>query len=309
MKLIKILTSALLLSIMVVSCDRSREVQKAAIEQLHQTVREMVENVNRISLTEGKTVYKDDSLCIIHFTLNDSVAPDNVSSNKMEYVYMLSGGKAYEGIQLVKDYMVFIPDYDFNEEKMETIYQNLTYEQALRYKAAVFVNGRGRQVDDKRAEFNIPVPTETGNWEIHYYKENGELNKDSRFMSVLGRGTFSTNGHNIQEMMAILSADNNNFFTVKLIENNVRVVRGVDAYDCTITDSKGNTHQLTLANNYYGKMNVIGNDSVAGSDVLLDVLEYGGEVTFDVKGREKVAPFEYKFKFNADGFAKAKFYI
>lgn len=311
MKILNRLMVCALTCICLVSCDKSREVQKAAIDQLHVTIRAMVENPNNIALENGKTVYKDDSLCIIHFTLNDSTYKDNVSMIPMEYVYLLHDGQAYEGIQQKKDYQIYIPEDKFDAERQNTAYHYLTYKEAVRYKAAVFVNGRGKMVGDssEMKEFNIPVPTKTGNWEIHDYKEINGSTSGSHFIMLLSKGFYSKPTSGSHNLMAIITHEDGRDINIKLVEDNYRTVRNLNFYDCTVKDAVGEEHKFVLRNCYYGKMGIMSTDSIDGNQAFDELLIGGGELEFTIQGRDNMSRDKYRFKANIDGYTEAKSFL
>lgn len=293
------------------SCNKAREVQKAAIDQLHITVKTLVENPGNIALEDGKTVYKDDSLCIIHFLLNDSTYKDNISSRAMEYVYLLHDGKAYEGILEKKAYQVYIQKEKFDEERQNTPYQYLTYEEAIRYKAATFINGRGMAVGDATglAEIDIPVPSKTGNWEVQHYREMDGTFKNARYIMLLSRGFYSTPRSGSHSLMTIITHEDGTDINLKLIEDNSRPVLNLAQYDCTVKDQNGKMHKFVLRNCYYGKMGIVSTDSINGNQLFDELLIGGGELEFHIQGQGDMSSDKYDFKAKVDGYTEAKSFL
>lgn len=294
------------------SCDKSKEVQKAAIDQLHETVLKIVSNRNKISITDGKTVYKDDSLCIIHFVLNDTVSEVFTNRQNMEYIYIVSSGKAYEAIQELKDYSVYVSESNFVQDSQGMPYQSIPYEKALRYKASVFVNGRGRVAGDLSGvrEVNIPIELPTKNWEVHNYKDD-ELFQSSglKYMSLMCKGYYKTSHIGSYDLTAIITYEDKGIISVKLIEDDSKVVRDLNEYECKITDSKGKVYNLPMKNSYYGKVCFVPKDNVSGNVVVDKIFHNGGLVQFEIQGTEDKASRTYKFTANVDGYSKAKPYV
>lgn len=158
----------LLLSIVIASCQSSR-LKSEAQKQMELTMKEFAKDPSSMKLSNEEVVYSDDSLCIIHYDYSGKNGFGNEITSKMEYVMLRHADKTYEAFRELtsNDEAVYRTKENFEKNRKGQIYEKLSYESALYYFAAVFVNTQGREAGVKDGEaFNIPVPTKTGSWEI-----------------------------------------------------------------------------------------------------------------------------------------------
>ena len=236
------LTSVLMLAVLMVtsiaSCSKSAKLEKAAKEQMEVTLREVARDPSSVNLSNVETVYRDDSLCIIHCDFSAKNGFGNDVTDKCEYIFIRSNGKNYESYSTIdnKEDGVFVTKEQYEKNKKGTIYKTLPYESGLRYLAAIQVNNEGREAGVKDGgEFNIPVPTGTGMWELKSYKDEFGDEDSERYLLLVGNGVFSNSATTNSKMTAILYVDNSNF-SFKLIEYNSSVVKSDDFYQYSIKD-------------------------------------------------------------------------
>ena len=130
-----------------------------------------------VNIKDINTVFNNDSLCIIHCFMQAKNALGFTVSNKIEYVYLESNGTKYEAFKPVQNDSIFQNIDLFNKIKKGKIYESMAYEDALFYRASVFIKSLGRVVGDKEGscKVNINIPTQTGLWEVgNYIDEFGD---------------------------------------------------------------------------------------------------------------------------------------
>lgn len=301
--------SAMAMSLMT-SCSKSAKLEKAAKEQMEATFKEMARDPSSVSLSNIETVYSDDSLCILHCDFSAKNGLGAEVKDKCEYIFISSNGKNYESYMEINKNKegVFVNPEKYDKEKKGTIYEPLPYEAGLRYLAAIYVNGKGREAGVKDGEeFNIPVPTGTGSWELRAYQDEFGEKGSQKYLLLMGSGVFSNSATTNSRMTAILYMDKD-YFSFKLIEYDSSVVKSDDSYRYRIKDSDGDVYEMTLYNSdTSGQMSSWGSEDMKKIE---EILLKGGTITVSVKERNAYStPDTYLFKLNVEGYAKAKSFL
>ncbi|WP_028904409.1 hypothetical protein [Prevotella sp. P6B4] len=310
MKVLSILMlSAMAMSLMT-SCSKSAKLEKAAKEQMEATFKEMARDPSSVSLSNIETVYSDDSLCILHCDFSAKNGLGAEVKDKCEYIFISSNGKNYESYMEISknEEGVFVSPEKYDKEKKGTIYEPLSYEAGLRYLAAIYVNGKGREAGVKDGEeFCIPVPTGTGSWELRAYQDEFGEKGSQKYLLLMGSGVFSNSATTNSRMTAILYMDKDDF-SFKLIEYDSSVVKTDDSYRYRIKDSDGDVYEMTLYNSdSTGQMSSWGSEDMKKIE---EILAKGGTITVSVKERNAYStPDTYLFKLNVEGYAKAKSFL
>lgn len=292
------------------SCSENIKFENTAKEQMEATFKEMARDPSSVSLSNIETVYSDDSLCILHCDFSAKNGLGAEIKDKWEYIFIKSNGKNYESyLEISNDKDgVFVSSEKYEKEKKGTIYESLSYEAGLRYLAAIYVNGNGREAGVKDGEnFIIPVPTGTGSWELGaYINEFGEKGAQ-KYLMLIGNGKFSNSATTNSEMRAILYMDKDDF-SFKLIEYNSSVVKTDDSYTYRIKDSDGDVYEMTLYNSdSSGQMSSWGSKDMKKME---EILAKGGIITVSVKEKNAYStPDTYLFKLNVEGYTKAKSFL
>lgn len=305
----------LFISIFLSSCFKSSKLKSEAKKQMEITFKEIATDPSSVKLTNEEVVYNDDSLCIIHVDYAGKNGLGAEINSKYEYVMLSYNGKYYEAYQQLtsNDIAVFKTREDFEKSKDEQIYGSLSYESALYYLAAVFVNTQGREKGNKDAtSFNIPVPTGTGCWQIGTFtNEFGEktLNK---FLILQGNGVFSNSATTNSRLLAALYVNTNDAFSLVLVEYGSHIVKSDDKYNVRIKNSKGEIFNMTLygdrASGYLTPSPFDSNYNNYDATIK-HILNGDGEVVFSITQENSYGtPSSYLFKVNVSGYEKAKEY-
>ena len=83
----------MLISIVLLSCSKASKQEKEAKEIMPQTLRENAKDPSSVKISDVKTVFRNDSLCILHLLFTAKNGFGIESSSKVEYVYLTSGEK------------------------------------------------------------------------------------------------------------------------------------------------------------------------------------------------------------------------
>lgn len=292
------------------SCSKSAKLEKAAKEQMEATFKEMARDPSSVILSNIETVYSDDSLCIIHCDFSAKNGLGAEVKDKCEYLFICSNGKNYESYMEINknDDGVFVSKEKYEENKKGKIYEPLPYETGLRYLAAVYVNGKGREAGVKDGgDFNIPVPTGTGSWELRAYEDEFGEKGNQKYLLLMGSGVFSNSATTNSKMTAILYVDKDSF-SFKLIEYDSIIAKNDDSFTYRIKDSDGDVYEMTLYNSdSSGQMSSWSSEHMKKME---EILSKGGIITVSVRERNAYStPDTYLFKLNVEGYTKAKSFL
>lgn len=299
----------LLLSVVIVSCQSSK-LKSEAQTQMELTLKEAATDPTSVKLSNAEVVYNDDSLCIIHVDCAGKNGLGNEMNSKIEYVMLRNNDKFYEAFQQLTSEVegVYMTEENFEKNKKGHIYEKLSYESALFYLAAVFVNSQGREAGVKDGEpFAIPVPTGTGLWQIVTVRDEfGEKTSD-KYLLLQGTGVFSnsaTTNSRLLVGMYVMGSDDSVCFL--LGEYGTNVVKTSDTYDVHAKDAKGQVYNMTLEGDpNTGRLT----PSYYDSATLQHLLNSDGIVMFSVRERNRYGTSSsYIFRIDVTGFAKAKEY-
>ena len=249
MRKLNLITAIVLCVLALCSCSQKSKLESMAKDQMEKTFKEMAKDPESVKLSNLETVYSDDSLCIIHVDFAAKNGLGNEIKDRCEYIFISSNGKNYESYQesAKEEDGLFVSQDKYNKEKKGTIYETLDYEPGLRYLAAIYVNGNGREAGNSEGEsFSIPVPTGTGSWEMKSYKDELGEEGASKYLVLMGSGVFSNSATTNSKMTAVLFMEKTGDFSFKLIEYSSSVVKSDDSYDYRIKDSEGEVHEMTL---------------------------------------------------------------
>lgn len=297
---------------LVIACTQSSKLEGAAKKQMESTFKEMAKDPESAKIENIQTMFSNDSLCIIHADFSAKNSFGHEVKNKGEYVFICSNGKYYEAYQDIngEEAGVFVKEEKYTKDKKGTIYEPLSYEEGIRYLAAIFVNGNGREAGVKDYEdFTIPVPTGTGSWELKSYKDEFGESGASKYLVLLGNGVFSNSATTDSKMSAVLFYDKSGAFALKLVEYDSNIAKDNESYTCRIKDSKGAIFEMTLRNNE--ESGQLAPDFMEKDNkTMKHILENGGIITVSLRERFAYStPSTYLFKLNVSGFKKAIKYL
>lgn len=307
MKSLKIIWM-LLLCLSITSCTKSSKLKSEAKKQMEITFKEVAKDPSSVKLTNEEVVYNDDSLCIIHVDYAGKNGLGTEINSKFEYVMLSYNGKYYEGFQQLTsdDIAVFKTKDDFEKHKVGQIYEKLSYESALFYLAAVFINTQGREVGNKNGEScNIPVPTGTGSWQIGTFTDEFGEQTNNKFLLLQGSGVFSNSATTNSKLLAALCLNTTDEFSLMLVEYGSNIVKTSDSYSVRIKDAKGEVFNMRM----YGDVSSgrLSPSSYDDNATLQHILNESGDVIFSITQNNSYGtPSTYLFKLNVAGYEKAK---
>lgn len=271
-------------------------------------VKELAKNPESVKIDNVNAIYQNDSLSIIHFDFTAKNGLGMESTDKMEYIFLVQGGKKYEAIHELAADSVYLDKPTWEKNRKGKIYENLDYDAALRYLAAIYLNDNGRVAGDKACEqeVNIAVPTGTGAWELKCYSDSFGEETNDKYIVLMGKGVFSNSATSNSELQVVFFIDEESF-SFRLFEYSSSPVKDDDAaYVTRVKDSEGNVHDFRLYN--IGKSGQIGTNDKEMYDEIVEILNKGGEITVIMSYNYYIQT-DYRFKLNVDGFKKAINYV
>ena len=107
----RIVTLLMMVFVLVISLDSCKKsIEKQAETQLETSLHKLVPDAKNMQLSDVKTKYCSDSLCILQCTidLKNGVTP----AGQYEYIYLLKQDKKFESIANIKESGSILTDYD-----------------------------------------------------------------------------------------------------------------------------------------------------------------------------------------------------
>lgn len=300
-------TFIFLLACLVAACNTTPKIEKAAQEQCSKLFTELAKDPESVKLTDFRTVYKTDSICILHLVFTAKNGLGMETSDNMEYIYYTGeDGNIYESyVDLSQNDSIYLNETELNNVKKLTFYSDLNYEDAMKHRIISQLNEEGRNVNTPDAVVNLKPLVNTGKWTLKYYKDEfGEYSND-KYLVLSGSGVFSNSATTNSEMSAILFVDKENI-SLRLIEYRSSVVKDDDSFDMKVKDSNGEITKFSLYNTKSGYI-YFSNSSYFGNnyDKIKKVLEKEGVIRCSGTMYDSYSSSSYTFSFDLTGYKEA----
>lgn len=157
-----------------------------------------------IRLDEITPVYGSDSLCILYLNVKLKNVLGIEVTQRAEFVHF--GDYWFMHTPDDKEETtVFIPKESFSEERKGKMYENYQYDDAIYYRAALYLNKMNHDGD-----LNIPI--NTGMWELHNYKNGYNEDTGSNYLSLESFSCIEENSKDDEKAEIIV--DNNEIYFV-----------------------------------------------------------------------------------------------
>lgn len=294
-----------------ISCDSTSKIEKEAKQKCNDLFTELAKDPSSVKLTDFRTVYKTDSLCILHlvFTAKNGLGVE--TSDDMEYIYFIgSDNKAYESyVDLSSNDSIFLNETTLNLLKKGTFYEELGYASAIKHRVITQLNDEGRVVGNPNESVSIEPLVKTGKWELKYYKDEFGEYGNSSYLVLTGNGVFSNSATTNSEMSAILFVDKGSI-SLRLVEYRSSVVKDDDFFNLKVKDASESITKFKLYNTKSGYM-YFTDDSYFGQQYtdMLNILKKEGTIRCSGEMYNSYSSSSYTFSFNLDGFNEAISYV
>lgn len=301
----KLLISSFALSVLLLSScsNKAKELQEEAQKAMPQLFYDIAKDPSSVKIANSNTVFSNDSLCIIHFNLTAKNGLGIENSTRMEYIFIQSGENKYEAYQALDADSVYQDDKTFEKKRVGTIYERLSYEDALYYRAAIAANNTGRVVGDKAGDekVEIKMPTGTGFWQLGSYIDEFGDETPNKYLRIGGKGVFSNSATTGSRMTAYLVVDRKDV-SFRFIEYDSYLVKNDDTCKMKIKDSDGDVHEVEFYNSRDGQMTTYYDTTIK------EILKKGGVITISAE-MGNYSKSKYLFKMDVSGYEKAYEFI
>lgn len=289
----------------IISCSQESKIEREARKTMKESFMELAKDPSSVKFENIRTSYVNDSLCIIHFDFTAKNGFGNEGKDKMEYIFLISKGKKYEGFQELDGDSIYVDHSTWEKQRKCTIYEKLSYDDAVRYLAASYINDNGRMLGDTSidSDFTIELPTHTGKWHLYDYKDDfGESTNDKFLMLSGGDGIFSNSYTANSDLTSYLVVDKEGIFFKLLEYGRIPVSYDDVSYTVDIKDGKGEVHHgMKFWNDGSGRL-IPWQES--DDKKIIDILNKGGEISVNISYNSYTTR-DYKFKLKVDGFKEA----
>ena len=297
----------ILLMVIFFACSKEDKTRKEAEEQLPKTLSEWVNDPTSMKTSDIQTMYSNDSLTILHTNVVAKNGFGNEVTNRIEYIFLKTNGETYDAVKPLDEDSIYQDEETWAKKRKDEIYEKLDYGNAVAYRAISYINAVGRNINDKFEEktVNLPVPTNTGRWELQATTDKFGDKTDNKYLSLIGNGEFSNSATSNSKLSAIIFVLKNTI-CIRLLEYGSHTAKDDDApYKVRIKDGNGKEYPLMLFYNDGAEGNLYPLDlSEDSKNTLKDILSKEGEITFSIS-YDKYTPSSYRFKVNADGYNEA----
>ena len=293
--------------LLLTACTQSQKTSSEAKTSMTSLVKELAKNPESVKIDNVDAIYQNDSLTILRFDFTAKNGLGIETTDRMEYVYLIQGDKKYETLHELDEDSIYIDNSTWEKTRKGSIYENLDYDNAIRYLAAININKKGRVVGDKSREQDvvIEVPTGTGLWELRSYKDSFGEETNDRYLVLTGEGVFSNSATTNSELKVVFFVDKDSF-SFRLFEYGSFPVKDDDAsYVTRIRDGERNIQDFRLRNSgQSGQIRPYYIDQEEDYKKMVDLLNKGGEITV-LMNYNYYSDSDYRFKLNVDGFEEA----
>lgn len=296
----------LLLCSTLVSCveSPSSKLESQAKDTFKVSYSKLIEDDKDAKLESTKTVFSNDSLCILHVNVKSKNGLGVDVTNKVEYLFLSQDGKFYEAFQDLDDDSVYISEPTLKKISKGTFYEDLDFANAILYRTAIYINSNGREVGNPDAEFSIPIPTGTGLWELDAFDDEFGDKTNEKYIRLTGKGVFSNSAATNEKLIVHLFLDKERI-SFRLIEYGSHVVKE-DTEICyfKIKDGDGEIHRMmfwAMSNGYIEPFKT-------QTDEFKEIIEKEGELAIVVEF-SNYSQRSYQFKLKLDGLKKAMSYL
>lgn len=306
----KVLSLFCIASLAFVSCSENpaAKLESQAKENLATTIKNATDDSKDVKVENIRTVYSNDSLCILRYDIKGKMGiglsdgKDFDVTLNAEYIYLSSNGKIFDATQLLSDDSVYVSKNTLDKIKKGKIFEKLSYDDAIRYRAIMYVNSNGKEVGNKDAEVSLVNPLGTGLWELDAYEDEfGEPTKD-KYLRLTGKGNFSNSAATGESLRVHLFADKKGM-NFRFVEYDSSVVKESGICKMKIKDANGDVHNLDFICTKDGYIYPF---SEGEAKELREIVELEGVMSVSAEiSDEYSSRSTYQFKLYLDGYKKA----
>lgn len=293
----------------IVSCSEtpSSKLEGMAKNTYVTSIKQLTGGNDDFKVENAKTVFLNDSLCILHMDIISKNKLGGEVTERTEYLFFSQNGIYYESFHNLDNDSIYVSQQTLQKIKKGTIYENLSYEDAIAYRSLLQIDFNGREVGNSDSEFWLPLPTGTGLWVLDSFTDEFGDKTSHKYLRIVGNGTFSNSAATNSDLIAALYVDKDEIY-FKFIEYGSSVVKDKEYCRIKIKDSEGIIHNFKFYCYKSGRIKLEDNKNKQYSKELKDLMELEGIISVNaVMG--KYSQSDYKFKLNINGYKKALTYL
>ena len=167
----------LFIALAFMACSQKDRLRNKAISDAKEMIEKEAMKPERfaqdIRLEDITTVYESDSLCILNITTKNKNLLGMEVSQRLEFVHF--GNSWFVHTPDNKETPIYLTKEVFENEKKGKIYENYQYDDAIYYRAALYLNkmyGNG----------SLSIPLKTGLWELENNKDDFKKDTDCNYL-------------------------------------------------------------------------------------------------------------------------------
>jgi len=295
---------ALFFIILITSCENTPQIEKEAKNRLPVVTKNLAKVPESVKLSNINTVYRNDSLCIIHldFAAKNQIGTETTSI--CEYIYLKHNYHNFEYFNELDEDSVYQNKKYYEKTKNDKIYRNLDYDMAMRQRAIIAINKSGREITNNTNEEKnvIPVPTGTGTWLLGTYNNEFRENTKDNYIFTVGTGEFSNFLINNAELGIIAYVTKDSLIYFKFFEYVNNLVNDNKEFTMKLKTSQGDIQSFKMYNQKEGE--IISDNKEENKKLYNFLKKQEGQI----KGYAQMGEFiitTYHFSFNTTGLKNA----
>lgn len=294
---------------MACSDNPSSKLEELAKNTYATSLNKLIDGNDNFKVENVKTVFLNDSLCILHMDIISKNKLGVEITDKTEYLFFSRNGRYYESFHNLKNDSIYVSQQTLKKIKEGTIYENLSYEDAIAYRCVLQINHNGREVGNYDSDFWLPIPTGTGLWSLNSYTDDFGDKTSHKYLMLVGKGTFSNSAATNSDLVVALYVDKNkDEIYFKFVEYGLNVVKDEEYCRIKIKDSEGKIHNFKFYCYQSGRIKLEDNKHRQYHKELKSIMELEGIISVNAV-MDKYSRSDYTFKLNIDGYKKALSYI
>lgn len=205
----KSLLLALPLMLFVFSCSTSSDKEKyeqVVINTMHNSMKAKAKIPETVSFSNERIVFNQDSLCIVHVDFSAKNVFGALLTVKRQYIGYTLDGVYYEFFDNIED-SVFVAKDKYDLIKKGTFYENLPYEEGIKFRCIQRLNKEGWILGNESAKVDLHDSLGTGMWELFRMKDSFGEYTDCTYIELAGFGTFSNSATTDSKLKVTLMVD------------------------------------------------------------------------------------------------------
>lgn len=297
------------LMLLILSCstksDQDRYVQEV-INTMHGSMKAKAKLPETASFSNERIVFNQDSLCIVHVDFSANNVFGTLLTKSRQYIGYTQDGVYYEFFDDIED-SVFVAKEKYDQIKKGTFYENLPYEDGIKFRCIQRLNKEGWILGNESAKVQLCNSLGTGMWDLFRKKDSFGEYTDCTYIELAGFGTFSNSATTDSKLKVNLIVDAQSMYMI-LFEYGNFPKKDKWSGNMKVKAQDGNILTFQVRNTEEGTLQIV--DS-KGS--FAQIVNNEGKILCNIDSEKypygTIFKNPYTWSFDLDGYNRAKQFI